>query len=244
MRKNTQTICPVITIDGPSGTGKGTVCQKLASILQWHILDSGALYRALGFAAFQHKVSFSDETALEVLARHLDVQFRSQALEAEETCCERTRVILEGTDITDKIRGEECGLWASKISAFPKVRDALLERQRAFREAPGLVTDGRDMGTVIFPDAILKIYLDASIEERASRRYLQLRSKGIVVNQQELCHELEARDRRDKERTIAPLKPADDAVLMDTTNLGIDQVMTMVLELTRKRLGQTECQIS
>lgn len=227
--KEKQTNIPVITIDGPSGTGKGTLSQKLSDILQWHFLDSGALYRVLALAAKQHGVSLDNEAALEVLARHLDVQFKSSAFE-------QTRVILEGSDVSEAIRSEECGSCASQVSVFLKVRQALLERQHAFREAPGLVTDGRDMGTVVFPDAILKIYLEADDRERATRRCQQLREKGASVDHEDILKELLIRDKRDKERAVAPLKPAEDAITIDTTGLSIEQVLTSVLELARARI--------
>lgn len=220
---------PVITIDGPSGTGKGTLSQRLSEILQWHFLDSGALYRVLALAAKQHAVAIDNEIALEVLAAHLDVQFKLLA-------SGQTRIILEGADVTEAIRTEECGSLASQISAFPRVRAALLERQRAFREKPGLVTDGRDMGTVVFPDAILKIYLQAENEERALRRYQQLKEKGVTARLPDVLQELLIRDKRDKERAIAPLMPAEDAILIDTTGLSIEQVLASVLELARTRI--------
>ncbi len=224
---------PVITVDGPSGTGKGTLSQRLSELLQWHFLDSGVLYRVLALAAKQHAVAVNNEAALEVLAAHLDVQFKLHA-------SGQTRVILEGMDVTEAIRSEECGSWASQIGAFLKVRGALLERQRAFREAPGLVTDGRDMGTVVFPDAILKIYLKADDEERAFRRFQQLKSKGMQINLDDVLKELLIRDKRDTERAVSPLKPADDAIIIDTTGLSIEQVLTNVLELARERINAFE----
>lgn len=229
MRERHLAHVPVITIDGPSGTGKGTISQRLSEVLQWHFLDSGVLYRVLALAAKQHAVVVNNEAALEVLAAHLDVQFKLNA-------SGQTRVILEGMDVTETIRSEECGSLASQIGAFSKVRLALLERQRAFREMPGLVTDGRDMGTVVFPDAILKIYLKANDEERAFRRFQQLKSKGMQVNLKEVLKELLIRDKRDIERAVSPLKPADDAVIIDTTGLSIEQVLTNVLELARARI--------
>lgn len=220
---------PVITIDGPGGTGKGTMSQRLANVLKWHFLDSGALYRVLALAAKQHAVDAENEVALEVLAEHLDVQFKSSVVE-------NTRIILEGSDVTEAIRTEECGNHASRISVFSGVRHALLARQRAFREAPGLVTDGRDMGTVVFPDAILKIYLEADYEERAKRRYKQLKEKGVETNLDDIVRDILMRDKRDKERAVAPLFPADNAIIIDTTALTIEQVLTNVLELARVRV--------
>lgn len=220
---------PVITIDGPSGTGKGTVSQRVSDTLQWHFLDSGALYRVLALAAKQHAVELHNSAALEVLAAHLDVQFKLASLG-------NTQVILEGSDVTEAIRTEECGSQASLIAAFSGVRVALLERQRAFREMPGLVADGRDMGTIVFPEAILKIFLDADNEERAKRRYQQLKEKGIQIKYAEVLQELIIRDKRDRERSVAPLVPAEDAIVIDTTRLSIEQVLASVLELARARI--------
>ncbi len=213
---------PVITIDGASGTGKGTVSQLLAKRLGWKFLDSGALYRVLALAAQKHSVALDNEKALEVLAEHLDVQFVAQENELP-------RIILEGEDVTETIRSEKIGNAASIVAALPAVRAALLSRQRAFRESPGLVADGRDMGTVIFPDAQLKIFLVASPEERALRRYNQLKERGISVTLSDLIKELRERDRRDQERTVAPLKPAEDAIRIDTDRLTVDQVVERIM---------------
>ncbi len=218
---------PVITIDGPSGTGKGTLCLKLAHQMGWHKLDSGALYRVLGLAARQHAVSLDNEEALEVLARHLDTQF------VGEEAKDGPRIILEGEDVTEKLRSEDCGNDASKVAVFPKVREALLERQRAFRELPGLVTDGRDMGTVVFPDATVKIYLHASVEIRAERRYLQLKEKGINASLAQVVEELTNRDQRDSGRQVAPMRAASDAVVLDTSGLNIDEVLLQVIDIVR-----------
>lgn len=220
---------PVITIDGPSGSGKGTISQLLSKRLGWNLLDSGALYRVLALAAKQHGVDFKNEAALEVLAAHLDVQFKPDSSQS------MIRVILEGSDVTDQIRTEECGNNASKIAGFSQVRTALLERQRAFCEAPGLVADGRDMGTVVFQDAPLKFYLDASLEERAERRAQQLKDKGINVNLASVLQELNERDTRDASRNVAPLKPAQNAVIIDTTGLTIEQVLDNVLKCAQSR---------
>ena len=217
---------PVITIDGPSGTGKGTVSQLLARELGWNFLDSGALYRVLAWGARQHAVSLENEPALKVLAEHLDAQFKVSNLDPPS-------VMLEGTDVTQAIRSESCGNDASIIAAFPSVRYALLARQRAFCEPPGLVTDGRDMGTVVFPNALLKIFLEATDETRIHRRFLQLKTQGLRVNLKSIEKELKVRDQRDKEREIAPLKPAEDAILVDTTGLTIEQVLSNILKLAR-----------
>lgn len=214
---------PVITIDGASGTGKGTISQLLASRLSWHFLDSGALYRVLALAAKKHTVSYDNEPALTVLAEHLDVQFLAKLGDF-------SRIILEGEEVTDAIRTEEIGGGASIVGALPAVRAALLSRQRAFREAPGLVADGRDMGTIVFPDAIFKYFLTASLEERARRRQMQLRARGIDVNLATLLDELAARDKRDQERAVAPLKPAADALVVDTDQRSIDEVLTLIME--------------
>lgn len=217
---------PVITIDGASGTGKGTVSQLLATRLGWKFLDSGALYRVLALAALKHSFSLEgdvlDEKGLEVLAEHLDVQFIAQENAFP-------LIILEGEDVTQIIRTEKIGNLASIVAALPAVRAALLSRQRAFREAPGLVADGRDMGTVVFPDAELKIFLTASLEERARRRYNQLKGQGINVTLGGLENELRERDRRDRERVVAPLKPAQDAILIDTDCLSIEQVVEKIM---------------
>lgn len=213
---------PVITIDGASGTGKGTVSQIVAKRLGWKFLDSGALYRVLALAAQKHSVALDNEKALEVLAEHLDVQFIAQEVVSSS-------IILEGEDVSDIIRTEKIGNAASIVAALPGVRASLLSRQRAFREAPGLVADGRDMGTVVFPDAELKIFLLASPEERALRRYNQLKERGISVTLSDLIKELRERDRRDQERAVAPLKPAEDAIRIDTDRLTIDQVVERII---------------
>lgn len=208
---------PVITVDGPSGSGKGTLCALLAKQLGWNLLDSGALYRLLAFAAGNHGIDLTNEEALKQLAAHLDVQFIDK------------RIILEGEEVTDAIRNEQVGAGASMVASLPAVREALLQRQRAFQEMPGLVADGRDMGTVVFTDAPLKIFLTASAEERARRRYLQLKAKGDDVNLTSLLDEIRARDERDTQRAVAPLKPAADAILLDSTELSIEQVLERIL---------------
>ncbi|UYP28937.1 (d)CMP kinase [Pseudomonas sp. Z8(2022)] len=214
---------PVIAVDGPSGSGKGTLCALLARQLGWNLLDSGALYRLLAFAAGNHGIDLTNEEALKQLAAHLDVQFIDK------------RIILEGEEVTDAIRNEQVGAGASMVASLPAVRDALLQRQRAFREMPGLVADGRDMGTVVFSDAPLKIFLTASAEERARRRYLQLKAKGDDVNLASLLDEIRARDERDTQRAVAPLKPAADAILLDSTELSIEQVLERILREVAER---------
>ncbi|WP_137888138.1 (d)CMP kinase [Pseudomonas sp. 2FE] len=220
---------PVIAIDGPSGSGKGTVAGLLAKKLGWSLLDSGALYRLLAFAARNHGVDLTNEEAMKVLAAHLDVQFIAA------TNGQPQRIILEGEEVTDAIRNEQVGAGASQVAALPAVRDALLQRQRAFLEAPGLVADGRDMGTVVFPEAPLKIFLTASAEERARRRYLQLKAKGDDVNLTSLLDEIRARDERDTQRAVAPLKPAPDAIQLDSTELSIEQVLERILSEVANR---------
>lgn len=219
---------PVITVDGPSGSGKGTICHLLSRELGWELLDSGALYRLVGLAARHHGVDLDDHQALVVLAAHLDVQFVPKE---DDT----VQIILEGEEVTDAIRTEAVGRDASIVAAIPEVRDALLERQRAFAELPGLIADGRDMGTVVFPEAALKIYLDASADERAVRRYNQLINKGLGASLQAILEDIQARDERDMNRTVAPLKPAADAVILDTTSMSIDEVLAAVLEEARHK---------
>ena len=216
-------LAPVLTIDGPSGAGKGTISRIIARRMGWHYLDSGALYRAVGVAASWADIDTSDASALVRCTFDTHVQFVEQG--------EAMRVLVNGTDATDELRLETTGALASAIAAIPEVRAALKERQRAFRELPGLVADGRDMGTVIFPDASYKVFLTASAEERAERRHKQLKDKGVSVNFDDLLREIMARDARDAQRTVAPLKPADDAVLIDTTGIGIDDVVARVMDL-------------
>nr|WP_220495478.1 (d)CMP kinase [Oceanospirillum sediminis] len=212
-------------MDGPGGAGKGTISQIIAGKLGWRLLDSGALYRLTALAAERRGVSFDDEVALSEVARNLDVAF----LPGEEN--EPVRVMLEGTEVSKDLRTETCGNNASKVAALNGVRDALLQRQRDFREAPGVVADGRDMGTVVFTDAPLKIYLTASAEERASRRVKQLQGKGIDAKFQAILSEIQTRDERDMNRAVAPLKPADDAITLDTTNMSIPEVVNHIIEL-------------
>ncbi|MGX9720286.1 (d)CMP kinase [Stenotrophomonas acidaminiphila] len=214
---------PVLTIDGPSGAGKGTVSRIVAHRLGWHYLDSGALYRAVGVAASWADIDTSDASALVRCTFDTRIRFVERG--------ESLRVLVNDTDATDELRLETTGALASAIAAIPEVRAALKERQRAFRVAPGLVADGRDMGTVIFPDAPFKVFLTASAEERAQRRHKQLKEKGVSVNFDDLLREIMARDARDAQRAVAPLRPADDAVLIDTSGIGIDDVVARVLGL-------------
>lgn len=217
---------PVITIDGPSGSGKGTISALIARGLGWHMLDSGALYRLVALAAKTHAISLEDTGSLATLARHLDVEFRARGNN-------ETGIFLEGEEVSAEIRTEEAGNAASRVAAIPEVRQALLERQRAFLEAPGLIADGRDMGTVVFPSAPLKIYLTASPEERAKRRYKQLKEKGMSVNLSALSREIAERDERDASRPVAPLRPAEDAVIVDTSELSIEEVVQKITTLIR-----------
>lgn len=218
---------PVLTIDGPSGSGKGTVSALVADRLGWRLLDSGALYRAVGYAAGTGGVDLSDVEAVTRCAQKIKIQFRA-ATDGSET-----RVVVNGHDATDELRTETAGAAASAIASMPTVRDALVALQLGFRRAPGLVADGRDMGTVIFPDAAHKVFLTASAAERAKRRYKQLKEKGLSVTLGGLQREIEARDSRDASRAVAPLKPADDAVLVDTTGMGIDEVVAKVFAVVR-----------
>ena len=218
-------LMPVITVDGPSGSGKGTVCRLLADKLGWDVLDSGAIYRVLSLAALHHQIALDNEEALVPLAANLDVQF------LVDSQTNAGKVILEGEDVTTTIRNEEVGAAASKVAALPRVREALLRRERAFRTENGLIADGRDMGTVVFPDAPLKIYLTASAQERARRRFVELNERGLDVTLSGLLEDIQARDDRDMNRAVAPLVPAEDAIELDTSELNAQQVFDKVITL-------------
>jgi cytidylate kinase len=213
---------PVVAIDGPVGSGKGTIARRVSQALGWHLLDSGALYRLVALAAAKQGVSVNDEDALAKVAADLSIRFEADKNNGEH-------IFLDDEEVTAEIRSEECGLGASAVASLPGVRKALLQLQRDFRRAPGLVADGRDMGSTVFPDAVLKVYLTASAEERAKRRHKQLKDKGIDVSLPALSRDIEDRDRRDSERTIAPLRPAGDARLLDSSGQSIDEVTQTVL---------------
>ena len=213
---------PVITIDGPVGSGKGTIARRVANELGWHLLDSGALYRLVALAARKKSIALEDSSTLADLAVTLDARFGSNA-KGEEV------IYLDGEDVTRDIRNEECGAGASAVAVLPPVREALLDLQKSFRQAPGLVADGRDMGTQVFRDAGLKVFLTASAEERAKRRYKQLNDKGIDVSLAALSRDIEERDRRDQERSVAPLRPAEDARILDSSGKSIEEVAEIVL---------------
>jgi cytidylate kinase len=227
--KYMQESTPVITIDGPSGAGKGTVARTLADQLGWHLLDSGAIYRVLAVAIQHHQLDLDDEEPLVPVAAHLDVQF-------EITSQGESKVILEGENVTELIRTEAIGELASKVAAFPRVREALLRRQRAFSGGPGLIADGRDMGTVVFPQAKVKIFLTASAEERAQRRFNQLKEMGIDVNIGRLLEDIRQRDERDKNRKVAPLIPADGSLIIDSTSISVSEVVNEILMFANGKL--------
>lgn len=221
---------PVIAIDGPSGSGKGTVGQRLAARLGWYFLDSGALYRVLALAAHQRGIALDQAEPLAVLGQTMDVAFVARGDQP-------VQVLLDGRDVGDALRTEAAGEGASLVAALPAVRKALLHKQHALRRPPGLVADGRDMGTTVFPDAILKVYLQASAEVRAERRYKQLKEKGFDVNLPRLLHEIRERDARDAGRTASPLKPAADAYILDTSPLGISEVVERIERWLHERLA-------
>jgi cytidylate kinase len=227
---------PVITIDGPSGAGKGTVSTLLAKKLGWHFLDSGAIYRVLAVASIHHQIPAEDETGLLPLASGLDVNF--------ETTENGVRVMLEGEDVSDTIRTEDVGATASKIASLPSIREALLRRQRGFKQSPGLVADGRDMGTVVFPEAQVKIFLTASADERADRRFKQLKGMGQDVSMLRLLQDIKARDKRDANRTVAPLVPAKDAFVLDSTGLNIEQVLEKIEMFIEEKLTNTSTSVN
>jgi len=221
---------PVLTIDGPSGSGKGTISREVAHRLGWHYLDSGAIYRAVGLAAAWEGIDLSDAEAVAQCAARTEIEFRVVDAAGEP------HVFVNGKDATRQLRTETAGAAASAIAAHPPVRAALVDLQKGFRRAPGLVADGRDMGTIIFPDAAYKVFLTASAEERARRRYKQLKEKGVSVNLDSLLHEIAARDERDAGRAVAPLRPADDAVVLDSTGTPITEVIERVLAVLPESL--------
>jgi len=219
---------PVIAIDGPSGSGKGTVARRVADALGWGLLDSGALYRLVALAGGERGLQPTDEVGHATVASSLEARFESDETGAE-------RVLLDGRDVTRELRDEKTGNMASVVAAMPAVRAALLDRQRAYAVRPGLVADGRDMGTVVFPSARLKVFLTATAEERALRRYKQLKQKGLAASLSGLSQEILARDQRDAARSTAPLRAAEDAVVVDSTGMPVDAVVKRVLELARER---------
>lgn len=222
---------PVIAIDGPSGSGKGTVSRRVAEALGWHWLDSGALYRVLAQAAESESIPASEPVRLAALARRLAVSFEQDSAGGE-------RILRAGRDVTAVVRTEACGQRASELAVIPEVRQGLLALQRSFRRPPGLVADGRDMGTVVFPDAGLKIFLTASAAERAQRRYKQLKEKGLDASLPALFQDIAARDERDRNRPVSPLEPAADARVLDTTHKSVEAVVAEVLEEARRRFGK------
>jgi cytidylate kinase len=228
---NDSVTAPVITIDGPTASGKGTISRLLAERLGWQILDSGALYRLLGLKALQQDVPLDDESALAQLALDLDIHFSGSPTDEE------IQVFLDDNNVTNEIRTEKSGAAASKVAALPQVRSALLDKQRAFRRTPGLIADGRDMGTVVFPDAQVKIFLTASAQERAKRRYNQLIEKGVSVRLSDLFEEIAERDKRDSNRSAAPLIAAKDAVELDTSEITAEQAALRILELYQNSIN-------
>ncbi|MDO9742685.1 (d)CMP kinase [Glaesserella parasuis] len=218
----------VITVDGPSGAGKGTLCHALAEKLGFDFLDSGAIYRILALAAVKQGIAFENETALAQIGRNLNVKFVPENNEIQ--------VILDGENVGDQIRTAQAGQNASKIAVYPQVREALLQRQRDFRSPKGLIADGRDMGTVVFPEAEIKFFLDASAEERTKRRVKQLQEKGFNANFDKILAEIKERDFRDRNRPVAPLVPAKDAMILDSTHLSIEEVIQQALDYIAQKL--------
>jgi|TARA_B110000977_G_scaffold146145_1_gene185374 cytidylate kinase len=215
-------LAPVVTIDGPGGSGKGTLSSLVAAKLGWHLLDSGALYRIVAVSAQSQAIDLEDENALVVMIADLQIAFAGDIVD------------VNGKDLSDIIRTEETGVAASRVAALPGVRDAILALQKSFQRAPGLVADGRDMGTVVFPHSKAKIFLDASAEARADRRYKQLKNKGLSVNLRDLLEQIQERDARDRGRAVAPLKPAADALIIDSTQMTIEEVLeTVMTEVTK-----------
>ena len=227
-------VVPVVAVDGPGGTGKGTVCAGLSAQLGWHLLDSGALYRAVALAASRSGIDLENGSLVAELVPTLQIRFSR-----EDGGVDPIRTWVHGTDISADIRTEDCGAAASRVAAHQEVRAGLLTQQRAYRKEPGLVADGRDMGTVVFPDAGLKIYLTASVEVRAQRRLKQLKQKGIDVSLRRLFADITERDARDQGRLVSPMRPADDAVILDTSNRDADAVFAQILELARQRYPRT-----
>jgi CMP/dCMP kinase len=224
--------CPIVTIDGPGGAGKGTLCMLLAAHFGWHLLDSGAIYRVLAVAAYKRGVDLDNTAELVQLAQTLDICFPIEN--------EQVQIVLDGLNVTHEIRTEVTGNMASQIATQPPIRTALMQRQQDFAQSPGLIADGRDMGTVVFPAAHLKIFLDASAEERAKRRQLQLQLKGLSVNFDKLLQEIQERDSRDRNRPVAPLIPAKDAIIIDSTYMSIDAVFNQVIQLVNQRFIRAE----
>ena len=215
-------LVPVVTIDGPGGSGKGTLSSLVAAKLGWHLLDSGALYRIVAVSAQSQAIDLADENTLVAMVADLQIAFIGD------------KVDVNGSDLSDIIRTEETGVAASQVAALPGVRDAILALQKSFQRAPGLVADGRDMGTVVFPHSKAKIFLDASAEARADRRYKQLKNKGLSVNLRDLLEQIQERDARDRGRAVAPLKPAADALIIDSTQMTIEEVLeTVMTEVTK-----------
>ena len=223
----------IITIDGPSGSGKGTVSQLVATKLGWHILDSGALYRVLGVAARKNNIDLALHDKVTQLARELDIKF------AINSCSGEVEPIYANENLASQIRTDEAGQAASQVAAIPEVREALLARQRDFYQGPGLVADGRDMGTVVFPQAAVKIFLTASAECRAERRFKQLKNKGVSANMRALLDSIKSRDERDRSRPVAPLVPAEGAFVVDSSNLTIDEVVSQIIDFAKEKLPDT-----